>query len=446
MTTTITIRACVALMLAGSAASVVARPAEAQDEKRAKGAGNETALPEGHRCEWLLTDGTWIAGTLESIDGATIVVRVAGEDSPRSIPRERVVGGEVVSGDATAATLNWIDSRERAPFIELTGGDRLPGEPKVTKDGATWIHPWIGTVPLVPELLARVRFEWDRDVARSSDSDTVLLKNGDTNTGFIDSIGSEIVLGAIDTSQASEPLRIPIERVAAASFAAMEPTTFGGTVVDFTDATRLRLQSIVYTQRGGWSYEIADPKLASIEASSRSEAGPTGRPRRDSEIDARIAEPRRVVLRSGEFSPLARLVAPRLSAPTTGFRYDPSRSVERIARSRAPLGIDEMRINGPCVASFEPKDAHGAARPVFSCELVHAAGDSTGRVEVSISIDGERAAPVSLGGGVVRAPVRVEGREGGVGAIRIELLDGGDGVAGDVVLLRRAVIVWREAR
>ncbi|MCE2881645.1 MAG: hypothetical protein LW636_04710 [Planctomycetaceae bacterium] len=416
-----------------------------QDANPAPNSREEAVAADGHRCEWLLTDGTWIAGSLESIDGSAVGVRVDGEEAPRIIPRERIVGGVVVSRDATAATLNWIDSRERAPFIELTGGDRLPGEPKVTKDGATWVHPWIGAVPLVPELLARVRLEWDRDVARRADSDAVLLKNGDVNTGFIESIGSEIVVGPVDGSQPSEPLRISIERVAAASFAEMESPDSAGMTVAFTDATRLELRSISYTRSGGWSFEIADAKLASIEAAARATAISPGKTRRDAEIDARIAEPRTIFFGRADFSALSGMSTPKSSSPTAGFRYDPSRSVERIERSSSTLGIGDMLINGPCVAAFEPDGKHGAARPVFSCELVHAGlGDSASRVEVSISIDGERAATVMLGGGTPRAPIRIEGREGGSGAIRIELLDAGDGIAGDIVLMRRAVVVWRD--
>jgi len=447
MRTPITTHACVALMLAASAWTAISTADTVQAAKSTPNARDDSAAADGHLCEWLLTDGTWITGSLESIDGSTVGVRVDGEEAPRTIPRDRIVGGEVVSRDATAATLNWIDSRERAPFIELTGGDRLPGEPKVTKEGATWIHPWIGAVPLVPELLARVRLEWDRDVARRADSDTVLLKNGDVNTGFIESIGSEIVVGPVDGSQPSDPLRIPIERVAAASFAEMESPESAGTIVTFTDATRLGLRSVSYTRSGGWSFEIADAKLASIEAAARATAGSPGKPRRDAEIDARIAEPRTIFFGSAGFSALSGMSMPKSSSPNKGFRYDPSRSVERIKRSNSALGIGDMLISGPCVAAFEPDGKHGAARPVFSCELVHAGlGDSASRVEVSISIDGERAATVLLGGGTPRAPIRIEGREGGIGAIRIELLDAGDGIAGDIVLMRRAVVVWRQER
>ncbi|MFM7051571.1 MAG: hypothetical protein ACKOYN_05475 [Planctomycetota bacterium] len=388
--------------------------------------------------DFLLRDGTWLSGALLRVDASSITIGDSGAASPRVIPSSSVVGGTVSTAMSQRGVSPWIDARDRGPFLELSTGDGLPGEAKLAKDQAVWIHPWLGSIRLDTGSIARVRFEWDGDIARTDDADSVLLKNGDVTRGFVESLGSEISIAPVDADDRGGIQSIPSDRVAAIAFARVGEAADPAPTMWFEDGTVLRVGSMAFDPAAGWTFAILDQGLATNRADLLARASATA--------ETRVPpEPVEIMLDTASFAPLASHGAPQVTAPADTFRYDASRAVRVERAGRAPLGTARIAIDGPCRAVFAgAKDAR-RGRPVFSCEVVRPHRAQTGsRVSVRISVDGSVTEPIVLDASEARAAVRVEGPLGGEGRITIEVGDGGDGIVGDAVVLERAVIVWSD--
>ena len=462
----------------------------------------------------LCADGTWRAGEVRALNERewTITERSNAADPATGllavIPRAAVIAGVVQrwAMEPVPATcydrdgqINSISTPLSAGLLELDDGQRLPGLYQSTSLGAAWEHRWIGTIALDPMRIACISMLAAREVARRADTDVVLLLNGDVVTGFVESLGSDVVLSVLNgvgttpnaaptstppsssdqaaeagsdankntnsehpndvakrdsvaeadtTSLATPPVtvdavrRIPVDRVGAVAFTQIDVAPSSGALVWTMDGSLVRGRGLGFSTEAGWSFELVDPLLLKA--------------RPNSTADNLAADPVGFVVDATRWLPLASCVAPVLRIPDGAFQYGVDRAVRIGSRAESALGLATIELTGSAEASFAIPASMRASgvQTVFSATVVLAEpAPADVRVEITVSLQMHgTGAPTSTMSSITtqtilldathrRASIVLSGNAADASALVVRVSDGGNGSVGDRVLVERAVLL-----
>ena len=218
-----------------------------------------------------------------------------------------------------------------APSIDLVGwavlvdGQRhrvRPNPPNSADPEVLEVTLEDGTAWAIPLEALRALVFWEHDApGPSNDADTVRLANGDALSGFVESIGSAVI---VDTT------RVPLERVASIELAnPADPAA--DMLVDLIDGSVVAVDTITPTDRG----QLA---LSLVLTGADEETSPVVR---TVEPDAILA----IRPASQDFSllPLARVLPERV-VPLGSRRWAPPPITEA---GRAPAGLRRIELPGP---------------------------------------------------------------------------------------------------
>ena len=377
----------------------------------------------------LVKDGSWVEGSLGSADAEKWTISVGSAKEPRAIPTASIVA---FLSAGTGAEAN-PPAPLSAGMLELTTGERLPGSLRTgTPGGYAWDHRWIGAIPVALEDMAVLRIRGANAPERRADADTVLLLNGDTITGFVDSIGESIVCETIDgaAGEATEKRSVSMDRAAAISFAIADAIPMRGSRFWTMDGSVVDGSDLRYDAADGWGFTLVNPKLAETRGKRTS--------------DNNAANPVAAVFATARMTPMAAFGRPSVSVPAGQYHYGFEDSVRIAPADRAMLGLASIEIDGPVAARFTvPASARTDADAcVFSCEIALRApfpGDA--KVDVEVRLGTETSRRIRLDAGTPRETVRLESAASGAEHLTIVIEDGGNGVVGDSVELRRANMI-----
>lgn len=389
----------------------------------------------------LLGDGTWTRAQLVSIGGGEW--KVADDAGTERVILESEVIAFIV--DRARATADpQADTEVPSPIsygsLEFTNGQRLPGSFRATRDANLWDHRWIGAVPLDLEQIATLRVRGARTPDRRAEGDTILLLNGDALTGFVEKLGEDVEfepLADADAADAKPERRtVSMDRIAAISLAKSEAPRAAALRIWAVDGSLVDATALRYDGRSGWGFNLADPLLAKVRhARTGADAPPSANP---------IAG----LLRGEQLVPLASAGKPALSVPAEHHHFGSDRAVRVGSTERALLGLASIELAGPIVARFpRPAALDGVdGSVVFSCEIALAEpAPRDARVDVEIRIGSGASARCTLDGARRRVPITIEQRDLGRGAesgqLEITVTDGGNGIAGDAIMLERACFI-----
>lgn len=405
--------------------------------------------------EVLGVDGRWTRGWLESLDARAWRLRPMGVESesvelPISGVAAAIVGSKR-AGDAVPATSTLpMDAMPPVGLgVLLTiDGQRLVGSLQVAAGAAAWDHRWIGSIPLDLERLAGIRLLGDAPPAGRPDADVVRLANADVLAGFVDSIGSDVVLAPLDPADSADARRIPIERVAAIGFAEVGGAARSGGEAWTSDGSIVAMRDLRFDDASGWGFVLSDPWLAAIRPESTS--------------DNQAADPRAILSRRERIVPLAKCELASVTRAEGEFRFGLDGAVRVGDPADRLLGLADVVIEGGVVARFDVPttilDAMRAAgrpsgesverRPeamILTAEIAlvePAPGDAAVEVEVALG----RGAPARfrLDRQAPRATCIMSQAlaADGDADVSIRVTDGGNGLSGDRVVFRRAALLF----
>jgi hypothetical protein len=433
--------------------------------------------------EILQSNGQWIVGTLQSLDehNWSLIPTQPVDAEAILIARANVVAFFVTKIDASSrgvanatslrATAPTRETTATAPFkstlsmstplslgiLTSTDGQRLPGTFRVVNGKPVWEHRWIGAVGADIDRIASIQMLADRPVVRKLDRDTLVLLNGDAVSGFVETLGDDVVLAPIqgaqetiaaETSKSPDPIKgaaddavaptdstqrdrhIPMERVATLGFADVPVTQRLGADVWTVDGSIVGGRNIRFDQTTGWSFSLATDWLESVRPSATT--------------DNTAADAIAVIFERNNFLPLANCQALEPTVPAESFRYSTAQSVRIAPSDRFLLGCADISLDGPIIASFIlPRDVIDRAESAIFCgELVLAEpAPADARVGVSIEVLGETPQQFTLNAQTRRVKVSIPASSTKRGLLTIRLDDGANGSVGDRVIIERAAFI-----
>lgn len=436
----------------------------------------------------LLADGSWRVGRIESLDadGWKLAVRSSAGVTSQSIPSDDAIAFVVrrsalrpaLGSDAESRTCAEGSLLQVAPLslgvIDTNDGQRLPGTFRIANGSAVWDHRWIGTIPVSLDRVASLRMIADRRAPGSAEADTILLLNGDIVRGFIDSITEELEVSPLDpvggatadgeadstkrneqgveepapekSSQGSsvrdetrrddsdgdrdiQHRNISMERVAAFTLADMPMDPRSGIDIWTADGSIVGAENLAFSAPMGWSFTLGTDWLRRIRTQPTS--------------DNQAADPLAGVLDRDRFLPLAVCRAGVASTATDlGYRYRSDRPARLRDSSRFLLGCTEIEIDGPSSISFEIPDRFRVAETVLTGLVSIAEPCPTDvRVEIVVSFGGTASERIVLDGTRRCQPFSLRSRGDVKSGVTISVGDGGNGVAGDRIVLERTALI-----
>jgi len=438
----------------------MASPLSAQDVP-ATAAVQETGAERLLAVQLLLRDGSWRSGRLAALDGDAFVFSGLAGD-------ERIARGLVVAcmvGTTLPRDMAFL-TQLTAGTLVLDDGQLLPGEFRFDGERASWQHRWIGSIPVDLDRVSELRFRAEARAAARADADTILLLNGDTLVGFVDSLGTEVLLEPLEPSSRPKPdepepskdaaaveastkvespeqsgeaagaRRIPVERIAAIAFAQVREGTGSGIAMWLADGTHVRADAVEFDKDRGWIFGLADPLL---EAAAKPDGS---RPIASSPI-ALVFDP-------SAMHPLAACRMSLPEPPSEGYRYAIDESTRIEESSQSLLGLGEIALDGGMRVRFAVPDALVTARApfVFTAEVSLAEpAPPDAAIEVFATIGEGVEVRVRLDHATRRRTLTLDvaGPPSTSGLERAQLVigtsDGGNGPAGDRIVLRRAMFL-----
>lgn len=406
----------------------------------------------------LTIDGKWTACQLRAANAERWSVVERGTTTERAIRTADLVAftidrnGASFGSSAGSGSETEMDAPAPLSFgmLETASGQRLPGNLRFAIDTNFWDHRWIGAIPLAPNLdaggdsdpIASIRLRGAKVPARRTDGDTILLLNGDTMTGFIEKLGADVdftPLAAGDEAKSAEPAtrRISTDRIAAIALAKSDRVRGNAPRIWAIDGSVVDGSDIAFDPKDGWGFRLADPLLAKVRASRTT--------------DNNAANPLAALFAPSRFVPLASLPRPTNRRPEGQFHFGIDGAARIGATERALLGLAPIELAGPVATRFEfassslPSDAQ-AGDVLFSCELALAEpAPRDVRVEVDVTFGSAKSAHLTLDGRTRRAPIVLRqplGQSAGVSIpLEFTLTDGGNGLAGDAIVIERACFI-----
>lgn len=205
------------------------------------------------------------SGTRGTLAAGSVLAMVA-IDGP--IDPQYGIGTRVAADSAQSARSRRIArtlAATRHGFVETTRGLRFPGSISPTAangESLAWEHPLAGRIELalddISRLVTPIAASDVVPIRRSSDSDELVLSNGDVLAGFLLSIGPTT---SIETSTGNI-IDLPIDRVAAALLANPKlPMT--GTMIWLDDGSTFAAEALTATGSDG--YRVTLPGGNTVE-------------------------------------------------------------------------------------------------------------------------------------------------------------------------------------
>lgn len=126
-----------------------------------------------------------------------------------------------------------------APALLVMGdGQRFPGSIEERDGVATWRSAWCAPRPMDLDGVRGISFG-DGDPPPASDTDVVLLRNGDRRSGVVTAVGAKFLLLEEASGEGRSEVKVPIESVVAVGLAGPAPERSGvrvwvadGSVID----------------------------------------------------------------------------------------------------------------------------------------------------------------------------------------------------------------------
>lgn len=388
----------------------------------------------------LSVGGEWIDGLLRSADANQWSIAGANGGADRTLACADIAAFVIQrSGSGRAG-----DQDDTTPInlglLETASGQRLPGSFRATGTTNFWDHRWIGAIPIAVDDIATLRLVGSRVPARRADADTVLFVNGDTATGFVASLGLDLLLDPTTGSEGETQRRIPLDRIGAIALAQGDAVRTPGVRLWVADGSVVDGKELRFDASAGWGFQLADPMLAAI------------RPTRTDDNSA--ANPIAGLLGSADLTPLGALPRPTLAVPDAHFHFGVDSAWTVRPSDRALLGLSRVELAGPVVARYElPVVAPRAQKIVFTADIVLAEpAPADARVEVEVRLGRDASTRLVLDAANRRAPVRLEAALSGSSTttaggaptrdeLVITLTDGGNGIVGDAIVLERACLL-----
>ncbi|MBC7834462.1 MAG: hypothetical protein H7Y88_05090 [Phycisphaerales bacterium] len=219
-------------------------------------------------------------------------------------------------------------------ILELADHQRFPGHAAAaqpdTADSFAWEHPLLGRLVFSIDSAAAL---WSHKSARPAPApagdDSVLLANGDTLRGLVESIGDVI---KISPAGAHRPLELPWDRVTAMTIAS-EPALPDGPMLWLTDSTACRFNTLSL-QPEGLAIEIPRAEPGSAPAAMHS-------------VSIDPANFAAILIDTDQTSALA------MAALTSQKSADDSRPRQaRLGDSAAPLLAAPIELPGPMTVQW----------------------------------------------------------------------------------------------
>lgn len=423
------------------------------------------------KIELSLIDGTFVDGALVAFDGATWTVLPrsalvdATTDTQVAINTTRVAA--VVVAPRRDPTLSSGAIPLSLGVLRTPNNQRLPGKLVIQSGKPHWDHRWIGACPLELDRVASISFVGDRVTARSPLSDLVTMVNGDVIRGFVESIGEDILLSPIDdisaertntqsaqteltatggqqVGDATEPQtepqtrpsptnarKIALDRVASIALATTPSVISAGTDIWTNDGSVVAAEQLRFEEAKGWSFVLADPWLRGVRRSDTS--------------DNASADPLGIVLDRTRFFALSSLPLQSVTTPDGAFRHSTRNTVTVGNGNARLLDCGTIEITGPSIVRFGiPQDESLRGQlTLFSTISLVRPTPTDARVRVTIRIGTTAPEIIELDSESPRKRVAINRVLDSASTIEIEVTDGGNGIAGDRVLVDRAFL-WSE--
>jgi hypothetical protein len=407
----------------------------------------------GRSVSLLLRDGRWISTRLERFtnDSVEFSTAVAAADTRVGAPPARSdIIACIVGGFPRSMTFMTAVG---ASSIVFSDGQLLPGVIQCESKRCTLEHKWLGRIPLEIERLSEIRVDATRRAPARIDSDMLLLSNGDTIGGFVLSLGEEIPLETAEQSgegpsadqaeQSKDPSSatdgagpatrtLRMERIAAIAFAAGTETTSADPMAWTADGTILRVADVALHPVSGWQFT---PTMQDAGASA---------PR--SAVTESMMQPKALLFDGAAVIPLAACGVPRTLPTGSSYRFEQSPEIRVDPPEQALLGLGEIALAGPTRLQFGlPDRLIAVSTPsVFTCEVaLREPAPADARLAVEIRYGGASTGSVVLDASRRRAAVRLEWTAKRGDVLEISVADGGNGVAGDRLVVERACFVHR---
>lgn len=420
----------------------------------------------------LVADGSWVRGAVARIDAEGWHLLPIDAASPSSASRPRTIRPIALIADLDGwSAWNLSGGRDAsdaqpAGMLVTQDGQLIPGALELDGSAARWNHRWIGKIPIDVDRIGSLRLTRGVRVAPRDDADVVTLVNGDQVVGFVESIGSEIEIDALASTPPSAPSgdgvgepsdagdrpreqsserrpavedsiedptegaspgtrSIDLARVASIAFVSQVATDAATPRAWTRDGSVVACRNVTLGNDGALSFLLADEMLASVHAGETAS-------NLAADVAALVIEPDRI-------RPLAGLVSAHTAQPTDATRAPRIGAGVRVDPVDHLLGLEDLRLFGPQAIEIDVAglgDGDAALTATLSI-LEPAPVDAVVGVEL-------RADGVSVGSARVTAdgPIAMTARIPiGTRALELILDDGGNGIAGDRLLIRRGAIV-----
>lgn len=410
-----------------------------------------SGLPGAARVQLLLRDGRWIDGRIETLDASSC--QISPSDGGVHAKPTEITRGTIV------ACLVGSDQRRSTEFLTQLGngtlvfndGQLLPGTLRTDARPPRWEHRWVGAIPIKTDVLSEIRLVATRRAPARTDADTILYMNGDIATGFVESIGYEIALEPIGsaadalepspepagTEDPAKPMtppqpvrRIQTDRVAAIAFAALGEPPANDPLVWTTDGSIVRAKDIAFQTESGWRFLLADPEFG-----PRDEAKP---------ITSAITRPSAILFDRSAMTPLVACGQPEYRPTESSYRYETRPQVRIESPDQSLLGLGSVELDGPLQARFALPasmiESGGAVSFSADLALVEPV-PLDARTSVTVRFSGTSGETIVLDSTNRRASVRVLQALAADSALEIVIDDGGNGIAGDRIVIHRGCFV-----
>lgn len=349
----------------------------------------------------LVANGSWQAGVLDT----TGVIR--GAD-----------GADLLKG-----AIGWIPRRSSAverrrplALVQLADGQVLVGAfgGFVATEGGSvsrWKHAGLGIVSVLLDQTALIQFEPLQRTLTASESDVILLRNGDRVSGFVKSVSTEVEM---EVQGSVQP--VPVDRIAAVALVHAEQK--GGPIRVWLDDG-----SVFDAARidGGFAGGFALRGLTLV-------AGKSNLPLMPDDIEGVALQPARLRSLADQ--------TPRLGEPTAASLPRAHRELPQVADvPSAPLAAATITLRGPIRLVYEVPE--GFTTLSATAEIPHALrrwGDV-----VLVVRQGTKE--------LLRQPMSANNPRLSIalpivaGALEIEVEEAGNGPVGDTVILTRPLLI-----
>ncbi len=430
------------------------------------------------------------SGSIRRPDG-TIGPSIGGAQTLLSLEAARLRGEEEVQPANVRRPQNASSAQSSSPTVGIPGmaqgvlvlrnGERLAGSLNIAPDHVYWKHRSLGFTEVIIDEISELVLRPEMSVPEQTQvdhgdqfADVVELINGDVVRGFVESIGSDLVVSVDDGNQSSalgdvdSSVRVPLPRVARIRFADEGPPR-DPPVQNDSDASRARLwlrdgsvvdaqeleigadgqvrftsSTLVYaqSQRG----EVRDAQLFNKEEVGTAETSP--KLNKSGACEIAVDDVTAIALHPSEFEvvQLRSLVRTPLSG---GFHVaapvnlSPTPDGQRTTIH--DLGVCPFVLEGPVLAFISPPDQESAW--LFVCDVVLddttiAGGGAEARIGLASAAGSSSASKseASFRLSASDAPRRVCIPVRGSG-VQIEVREGAHGLVGNAVRVERAIFV-----